>query len=320
MKKYFNLALTLVIIMFTIFVTGCKPNNNGNDMLYLNYKENFKIIVLADMQVANTDECEQAFLDVTPLIQAQKPDLIVLTGDNVQCPQNEDVVDMMINKLESFNIPYAPVFGNHDSEGKVTKLTFAKKFKKAKNCYFLSGPNTVKGVGNYVINLTENDNIKFSLFFMDSNIHRNYGEIKGYDYIYPSQIKWYKNKLATLQNLNGTTPNSFIFFHIPLPEYNDAKKLYEQDNSVGFGVFREKICSPLTNTGLFSAMKDLNSTKAVFCGHDHINNCDIMYQDIRLNYCLKSSRYSYFNEDMLGVTQITIKNNNSFTIENIKFK
>lgn len=313
--SFFILVIT-VLISLTVF-GGC--NYVQKDYVFeLDYHDGFKIMQLADIQVANVEACNTAFVEITKLVEKEKPDLIILTGDNVEVPQSIDVVDAFVAHMEQYNVPWAPVFGNHDAEGAVTKDEMADKFIAAENCIFYKGEKGVDGVGNYVINLkARKRKIAYSLFLIDSNMYDGNG---GYDSIHENQIEWYKDAVGVITKQNrGETVPSLAFFHIPLPEMKDARISFESGESSGFGVFRDIISPGSVNTGLFGVAKELGSTKAFVCGHEHTNNCDILYQGIHLIYGLKSSRYSYYDEDMLGATIITLSSN-TIKVENSYFR
>ena len=310
------LALTLSAIFTSLLFNGCTQLFNVSTqaefkelqfedyMLQIEYVDNFKIMQLADIQANTSEKCDNAFIDIKKLVDKEKPNLIVLTGDNVEIPKSEDVFYTLIANMESLKTPWAAVFGNHDSEGVLSKNFMAEKFIEAENCLFYKGEQGVDGVGNYVINLTTARNkIAYSLFMLDSNRYAK----GGYDSIHENQIEWYEravNKLTEL-NENKVVP-SLAFFHIPLQEFIYAKESLDRDESEGFAVFNEEVSPGVINTGFFSKAQELKSTKGIFCGHDHINNCDINYQGIHLVYGLKSSKCSYYNSSLLGATTITL--------------
>ena len=59
------------------------------------------------------------------------------------------------------------------------------------------------------------------------------------------------------------------FFHIPLPEYNQAAA---DESAILIGTRMEKACAPLLNTGMFAAMKEAGDVMGTFVGHDHDND------------------------------------------------
>lgn len=69
-----------------------------------------------------------------------------------------------------------------------------------------------------------------------------------------------------------------VFFHIPLPEYASF------DSSNFTGVKQEGISSASVNSGFFTTMVEAGDVKAVFTGHDHINDFCGELADINLCY------------------------------------
>lgn len=310
----FILAIFMVV---PLVFAGC---GTTKDYIFsLKYVENFKIMQLADVQASSVEKCEEAFVDIKKMVEKEKPNLIVLSGDNIDVPENEDVFNCLVENMESLNTPWAPVFGNHDAEGVLTKEFMAERFKQAKNCYFASGEEGVDGVGNYVINIMDKKEVVCSVFLIDGNMY--YDEEKTeYDSIHPNQIEWYEETVNFIKESNhNKTPKSLAFFHIPLHEYRDAKESFERGESEGRAEFNEGIYSGYENTGFFEKVKELQSTKAIFCGHDHANTCDINYQGVHLVYGLKSSRDSYYNESLLGTTIVTLSKT-EIKIENKFFR
>lgn len=191
----------------------------------------FKILQLTDTQLDmpfQSRKTLKAMID--KLITDNQPDLIAITGDLVAGVFTHFYVDDIIKIFDSYKIPWAPVFGNHDRELNANLYYQAKRYTdKSDYCLFKEGPNNIQGVGNYVVNVEENGKIVQSLYFMDSNGDRKYTidnkEVKGYDYIYPNQIEWYTDNVKAINYLAGYNVPSMAFFHIPLPEYLTAYEL-----------------------------------------------------------------------------------------------
>ena len=320
------LMLTVLFVILVCSACGCdKAIERDENSFYLVYREDFKIMQLADIQAGTIAACNDAFDEIDKMVANENPDLIVLTGDNIDYYSEQGTFETLVNRIEKYNVYWAPVFGNHDDEQDellgINKDYMARAFENAEHCLFNRGPQDITGVGNYVINLINDKQtqIVYSLILMDSNTYRTYGDISGWDYIYPDQIAWYEETVngITCQNHNVTVP-SLAFFHIPLMEFETAKALQLQNGNLGWGELREEMGAPLENTGLFAKMKELDSCLAVICGHAHINNCDLFYEGIHLICGLKSSRYSYYNEDMLGCTVFTL-NKDGFKSKNVEF-
>jgi hypothetical protein len=63
----------------------------------------------------------------------------------------------------------------------------------------------------------------------------------------------------------GPAPG-LVYFHIPLPEFASF------DSSNVTGVRQEGISSASVNSGFFTTMVEAGDVKAVFTGHDHLND------------------------------------------------
>ena len=76
-----------------------------------------------------------------------------------------------------------------------------------------------------------------------------------------------------------TAAPGLTFFHIPLPEYSSF------DASNYTGVLQDVgISSPSVNSGFFTAMVEAGDVKAVFTGHDHLNDFCGLFTGINLCY------------------------------------
>lgn len=298
-----------------------------NDTIVLEKEENkdFKILVITDLQFNDAlDLCGKAdnvYETVDTLVTKQKPDLIVITGDLVWAKFTKFSVIKAINKIDSYGIPWAPINGNHDGEGNVDLAWIANKYEEAENCLFKQGPDNIGGIGNYIINIRENDKIVQSLIMMDTHASRYYDkddENRHYDFIYDSQIEWYKWAINGINEYNKTKTDSMLFIHIPLPEFKTAYDLWQQEGGAegeNFGVKGEEECPSYINTGMFNAIKEFDSTKYVFAGHDHLNNYSVMYEGVRLTYAMKTGDRCNQTPGQNGGTLITM--GDKITVEHI---
>lgn len=272
----------------------------------------FKILQLADLHytgnaswpcrtnsetlIQSNTLCTEAtttqFVDV--LLDAEQPDFVVFSGDNVQTlnvSNRQAAVDAFTKGVEERKIPYAVVFGNHDDENDFSRQQILDLVMQKQYSYAQRGPTTIDGVGNY--ELTVQAPIEgawgalgsdvFRMYFLDSGAYPNatlYPDTTSvYDWIKPSQIDYYRN-LSLSHSSNGTqTPTpAVMFFHIPLPEYGDA------NSSNRNGEQNENESAPTVNTNLFATLVERNEVKAVFCGHDHVNEFCYKRQGVQLCY------------------------------------
>ncbi len=250
---------------------------------------------------------------IDKLIKETNPDLITLTGDNAF-----DAFSYLrlIEFIEKYNIPWAPVMGNADHEEVVSEFWIAYRLTKAKNCLFKCGPEGM-GYGNYIINITENGKPIHIIFMMDTH-HEDTIQKGSYDHFFKEQIEWYKWAVDGIATENGRLVPSSVFMHIPVPEYQNAwdsvynaqtKTLKPPYDTHKFCKFQEKIGAPLFNFGFFDLCKELGSTKNMLCGHEHTNCFSIDYQGITLTYVLKTGYGCYWEHKTHGGTTLTVKSN-----------
>ncbi len=279
-----------------------------------NPEKDFVILNFGDIQCHDGEAYSEVgeFYEETidKLIKKTKPDLITLTGDNAFDPF---AYLRLINFIEKYNIPWAPVMGNADHEGLVSEFWIAYRLTKAKNCLFKCGPEGM-GYGNYIINITENGKPIHTLFMMDTH-HEDGIQQGSYDHFYKEQIEWYKWAVEGIKNTVGRIVPSSVFMHIPVPEYLDAwysiqdgkGGLLPPYDKVPFCKYQEEIGAPLFNFGFFELCKNLKSTKNMLCGHEHTNCFSIDYQGIVLTYVLKTGYGCYWEHETHGGTTLTVK-------------
>ena len=107
-------------------------------------------------------------------------------------------------------------------------------------------------------------------------------DVKGYAWLTFDQINWYRQQSAAYTAQNGGQPlPALAFFHIPLPEYNEAAS---DENAILRGTRMEEACAPKLNTGMFAAMKESGDVMGMFVGHDHDNDYAVMWKGILLAY------------------------------------
>lgn len=290
------------------------------EILEKNPDEDFKVLLISDLQQMSAETifgasfAAEAMID--ELVSQADPDLIVALGDNA-CGMF--AYEWFISYLESLNIPWAAVMGNHDWELIPNEGWAAYKMMKAENCLFSFGPADM-GYGNYPIHISQNGEIIHSLYLMDT--HSSIYSLDGlklvdeYDGLWNKQLEWYKWNVSGINSLAGKTVESTLLMHIPLPEYVDAYAQIESDETA-FGEKGEEICCSSNNKGMFNLMKELGSTKNVVCGHDHKNNFSTNYQGIRLSYVTKTGECSSYVKERLGGSLLTINQSGNATLSHI---
>ncbi|MEG1648494.1 MAG: metallophosphoesterase family protein [Rikenellaceae bacterium] len=273
MKKFATLLLAMFILVNS-YAQKLKFNNDGK----------FKIVQLTDIHYGyGTEPSEQSKKDICELLEIEKPDLVVITGDVVyHAPATEGWNDVL-SIFENRSIPYAITFGNHDDEVGISRKDVATMLEGRKGSLFIAKTKGVSGYGNYTIPIYDKTGkqIKNIIYNFDSNKYSQIKSVKGYDHIKPDQVAWYNAQSARYKQLHGGIAiPSVAFFHIPLPEYTEAYNTSSQRS----GTKGEPECSPKINTGLFSNMLINGDVYAIAVGHDHNNDYTATLHGITLCY------------------------------------
>lgn len=288
-----------------------------------NPDEDFVVLNLADVQLDEGEIYGDAGIYTEDLIRKlvaeQDPDLITLSGDNAWSSM---AYIELINLLDSFGIPWAPVMGNHDGQGCISEFWVAYNLACAENCLFQFGPEDM-GYGNYIINVTENDKIIHTFFMMDTHDSAEFtledgSVVEGYDHLWPNQLEWYEWAVNGIADIAGGVVESTAIMHIPVYEVFEAWDSVKIESENEFGVIDpentvgatgqkfEESCPAPVNNGFFDLCKELGSTKNIIVGHDHKNDFSVLYDGIRITYSVKSGFGSYWHEDMIGGTTINV--------------
>ncbi len=188
----------------------------------------FKIMQIADIQenyVLNPDTIKLISL----ALDKEKPDLIVLTGDNVGAGWGftYGALKMNINNFMSIfeqrKIPVAIVFGNHDDEGNILGKEMQWKIYESYDCFVgVADSEEMAGFGTYnlpIYSSADADKKAFNLWFFDSQTYNHENDLGGYGAVEKDQIDWYiRTEKALAAENGGTSVPSLAFQHIIIPE------------------------------------------------------------------------------------------------------
>lgn len=303
----------------------------------------FKIMQIADIQEdvpLNPDTVK--LIDLA--VEKEKPDLVVLTRDQIQgyspCyrdgAQNkvEKCIDSFLEPIVKRNIPFCFTYGNHDDDCKVEKSAQALMYRKHASCVVPDDCNTLDE-GTYSLKIKDSNNEKdiFALYIIDSGKKEPDGT---YSPVTKERIEWLKNQ----KKQNGYLP-SFLFQHIPVPEYYDVLKKcsrFTKGCVEGFKsrkntfytlpeegreekeLLGENAGAPEKNSGEFAEIKKDGDIIAVWVGHDHVNSFRRRLDGVDLGYCQGAGFNTYGPGDKRGVRVFELKeddlrNYNTYTVE-----
>ena len=289
----------------------------------------FKILMFTDLQLwMDVSDNNETFAMMDELVEKTSPDMIVMPGDNVSGLVTDLYLRQLIKKMESYKIPWACTFGNHDAEGNATLAWQSDRYEEAEYCLFERGPSNLYGMGNYAVNITRDGKADKTLFFLDNGRYYDYAD--GADEIWMGyeQIAWYEWTAQGIAAANGGEKvPSMVFSHFAQPQMKEAiEKLCTQDEDGRYIVpaeYGKGYCAYLpeaapVDSGFVDAAKE-NGTTHFFCGHDHENNASITYEGITYTYGLKTGPSpKYWNDaTAYGGTLIRLDPNGAVYIDNM---
>lgn len=279
----------------------------------LKFNENgkFKIVQFADIQDGPKMNKKTLVL-MNQILDYEKPDLVILTGDNLdcRCKTKEDVITAIKNiasPMEKRNIYWATVFGNHDAEqNKLTEEEMMKLYMSYPKNISEFGPNNLGRIGNYnlLIKGSSSKAPEFNIYLLNSGRYAA-SKIGGYDWVNFNQITWYRNTCEALKNKYEKTIPALMFFHIPLPEFKTAF-----NEKVLSGNKNEEECSPKLNSGLFTSIVEMGDVRGIFVGHDHTNDYVALLNGIKLGFARNVGYGTYGKRGLARGARVFLINEN----------
>ncbi len=265
---------------------------------------------------------------IRSLIAQSNPHFIFITGDIIfgSFDDNGTVWDWFCSFMDSFRIPWAPVFGNHDNESAKGVAWQCERLVKSKYCVFDRG--TVSGNGNYTVGFRKDNRLIRVLHMLDSNgcaASADPEVIKSAVIFADQTQQLIKNTHLIEQHQNKSVP-AFIAMHIPTVEFAEAEtaKGYKiegrhkyvlgvdvpaQDGD--FGCKYENYNCARSEQRFMDVVKQCN-VQAVFAGHCHNINTCIEYEGIKWVFGLKTGQYDYHVVGQLGGTLVTLNKENFY--------
>lgn len=275
--------MKLTLIYLTV-VLSCLQLSAQQPSLKFNKDGKFKIVQFTDVHYIYNDPRSAVSIErINEVLKAEKPDLVLFTGDIIYGKPAEESIRTILELASKRKIPFAVTFGNHDDEQGLTRQQLLDIIKTIP--YNLTTTvQGLSGITNFILPVKSKDNQKDAavLYCLDSHSYSHLSGIGGYDYIKFDQIKWYRDNSTDFTEKNGGSPiPSLAFFHIALPEYNQAAS---DESAILVGTRKEKACAPQLNSGMFTSMKEMGDIMGVFVGHDHDDDYAVYWKGILLAY------------------------------------
>lgn len=293
-----SLLLAIVILLYLllrgpIMAGRAAPWIKRSADLPLRFRHDgtFKILQVADMHYGNgaatrcrdvspSDTARCSDLNTTRflrwLIHMERPDLIAFTGDNIFGSSATDAAESLFRAFRpavESGTPWAAVLGNHDQESTMTReelMSLASLMDYSVSRVSPDGAAGIDGFGNYNVRVhgafgsgLANTSV-LNLYLLDSGDRAVVRGIRTYGWIKESQLAWLSTTSQGLQRIFPAP--ALAFFHIPIPE---VRELWYKGI---LGQFREAVTCSSVNSGVLKSLVSMGDVKAVFIGHDHLND------------------------------------------------
>ena len=254
---------------------------------------------------------------LTEIITETKPHLILITGDLIYGKYDNSgwLLLNFISFMDSFKIPWAPVFGNHDNESAMGSDWQSQQLENAEYCLFKQRQLT--GNGNYSVAIRQGDKLTRAFYMLDTN-GCNYMSEQSFANGHTTasvgfgddQVEWYTKQITMLKESSPSTKISFAY-HIQQSVFASALDKYgfnqgERDQDIyvdyldnkadgDFGYIGRHMKDPWDSSRkIYNGMKALG-VDSIFVGHEHCNSVSVVYEGIRFQYGQKSSEYDRYN-------------------------
>jgi len=262
----------------------------------------FRILMVSDIQdKLEYDPRTLAGLDA--VIEAAKPDLVILGGDNVDgryLKPYEDFVkymDIFTAPMEKRQIPWMHIFGNHDYDTDVPGPEMQKVYESYPYC-ISSHSEGIPGVSNYMVPVLahDSDKVEYAIYAFDSKykdrtqrpgvshedlmLPNREPFYKKWEPIYFEQQMWYWNLSKELEAQEGHKVRAMAVMHVPPHEImmtvNNPEETGHKGHSGG------TIHCPMINSGVYATMLERGDVEIIAAGHLHKHTTDGVYGGIRL--------------------------------------
>ncbi|MDR2138806.1 MAG: metallophosphoesterase family protein [Tannerella sp.] len=288
---------SIAITLLTGFALSVPGYAQQRPVLKFHADGTFKILQLTDIHMQHLNEASQkAIKNIHTMLDLEKPDLVIITGDVIFAAPGEPGLQRVLEPLISRKTPFAVTWGNHDNNDCDMSRREMQDYvqKQPFNLGFRVDGLKGESVFNLPVQGSRNSSVAFVIWCMDSGAGSTVEGVKGYGWITPEQIEWYNRESRAFTKANNGVPvPALAFYHIPVPEYDDATCAREPR---WIGHKLEYVACPQLNSGFFAATKINGDVMGHFCGHEHNNDFVAMWHGIMLAYGRFSGGNTAYND------------------------
>ncbi len=234
-----------------------------------------RILQLTDTHFGNPDpvsqvEDKRSFVEIKRLVERQRPDFIVHTGDFINNDKGPKISFEAIDVFDDLGVPWTHVLGNHDI-GDRPVSEFRKRMKNAAVGEFRAGDGDqyafrldVQRPGQAAPDCT--------LFCFDSGFQEPGRKVNR------QQLDWFVDQARRDDEQQIASP-ALAMIHIPVVEFEKLRATEKYD-----GIYGERVCFDNDAGETFAALAKSQRVRGVFSGHDHKNDYHGQWQGVELVY------------------------------------
>lgn len=273
-----------------------------------------KILQITDTHLwGNESKSDNKTLEnIEKTIKADKYDLVVFSGDmldgyNKESKFNKNNAIAKLGDMFARNNQYwSFVAGNNDGEYCGDNKDVFCALAKYEHCLVSDVGLLNGGVGNFNINIVDNENnLLHSLFMVDSRMRNDKGELLA---ISSSQQEWYLSKTSELKAMNV---RSSMFMHIPALEFIDAYNKGEIVQSFENHLATTEINVNSASSQFYSAVLQSENNGLVATGHTHGSTYCTFYKNMYWLQLNSSAENQWKDKLLAGGAVIEIDTNKS---------
>lgn len=318
--------------------------------LKFNADGKFRILQVSDAQDMHIPR-RGMFKMLNKIYDEVKPDLIVLTGDNILGNHINDALvgkrkavktkegtvkrmkkalGYLLNPIEKRKIPFAFVYGNHDDMNCITKEEQASIYGDYNYCvpYNTTNKNVDCDTYNIPVLASTGNKLAYNIWMIDSAGYDKEND-RCFEYVKPQAVDWYRNKSIELEKENGAPVMSLMFQHIPVPQTRELFVLCKQDDKGAvkskdgnyYRLNQERASGfafeyPETTSedfGQLDAIRCRGDVCALVFGHDHTNCFSAEIDGVNIVQTPGASFRSYGNMVSRGVRVFEIDEKDTTT-------
>lgn len=260
---------------------------------------NLRILALTDLHFGQLGRRvdDWTVADMQNMVDFFQPDLLVVTGDawfENQRGRGLKLCNYFCEVMASFNLPWAFVCGNHDK---------ADDFYECEKIIASTPGSLYHGInsrGHYRLQLISGQAGNWNLLFINDAQPKLGFRV--------SQANWLKKEFSKIQAAATTPDPAILFCHIPIGAYRLMIKLGSAK-----GICWENISCEKCHALAMDVISSQGLIKAMFCGHDHLNDFKGIWQGVHLEY-LRSTGWAGYGGEILpkGGTLIDLASDGTF--------